>query len=107
MTDVYRDVYRDDPPPLRQRVHALYVWIAVYADGSEGIVSADVPFEATVRHMPLMSSQHATAAALRPVAERIRAEALRQAGRDMHVELRQFRLVADQPPQPPWSDEQT
>ena len=100
-------LYHDLPTPSAQRVHALYVWICVNDDNSEGIVSADVPFEGVTRHMPLMSSQPATAAALRPIAERIRDEARRQAGREMRVELRYFALAeTPEPVRVSWSDEQ-
>jgi hypothetical protein len=83
-------IYRDAPPAASQRVRALHAWIAIYPDGSEGIMSADMTFDGQRRHMPLLSSQRATAESLRPIAERVRDEALRQAHRDIRIELRRF-----------------
>lgn len=99
-------VYRDMPPPAAQRVSRLWAWIATHDDGSEGIISADLPFEGVSRHIPLLSSQRATALALRPVAERVRDEAMRQSNRRVTIALRAF--SADDPQPTPievnWSD---
>ena len=87
--------YIDNAPDSSQRITVLHVWVSILEDGSEGIVSADLPFETVTRHMPLLSSRYTTAVALRPLAENIRDEALHQAGRVMRVALRTFTLLAE------------
>ena len=78
-------------PPNDGPVVCLYVWIGIWRDGRESILSADLPLPGIgMRHMPLMSGKRDVAESLRPLAFQLRA-ASRQSADPMHdVELRTF-----------------
>jgi hypothetical protein len=91
------DLFLDMPPPESQRITEIHVWIAKYHNGSQGIVSADLPMPngLGMRHMPLMSSKRHAAEALEPMAHRARRLAMHQADRIVRVRLVTFRAVPD------------
>jgi hypothetical protein len=80
----------DIPPPPEQRVNHLFVWIMLNDDGSEGIISADMPMEMGMRHSPLMSSKRDVAMRLRPIAERIAALTSTERDKPVTVVMRTF-----------------
>jgi hypothetical protein len=84
------DTLIDIPPPPDQRITQLFVWIMLNDDGSEGIVSADMPMEMGMRHSPLMSSKRETAMKLRPIAERIGSLTSTERDKPVTVVLRTF-----------------
>ena len=82
--------FLDLPHKPDQKVRTIWAWIAIYTDdGTEGIISADMPFQGTTRHLPLMSSQRHTVEALAPLARKIQREAT-NAGYQCRVVLREF-----------------
>lgn len=85
--------YIDAPPPPEQRITELHVWIAIYPDGSEGIVSADLPLSFGTRHSPLLSSKRKVAESLGRLAREVQRAAMHQAQRIVRVELRTYRLT--------------
>lgn len=87
------NLYIDNPPPSEQRIDALHVWIATYADGSEGIVSADLPLASGLgmRHMPLMSSKRELVERMEPLARSVQKAAVRQAKRITKLDLVTYR----------------
>jgi hypothetical protein len=90
-------VYLDTPPPTGRRITELHVWIAIYPDGSEGIVSADLPMPNGLghRHMPLMNSSRASAEAAEPIARRVQRHAMHSSMRIVKLKLVTFRVSAD------------
>jgi hypothetical protein len=91
-------IYLDQPTPKGQRISALHVWIAVYADGSEGIVSTDIPMPdgQGMRHMPLMSSDLDLAKSLEVRARRLQVAAIHQADRIVRMRLVTYRRSAEE-----------
>jgi hypothetical protein len=81
-----------DLPNPTKPITEIYVWIAVHANGGEGILSADLPTPVGPRHMPLMSSDRDIAEGMGGVARAIEM-ASRAAGTWVTVEMRSFRLV--------------
>lgn len=68
----------------------LYVWIAVYPDGSEGMLSRDMPTPWGKRHMPLFTSKLDVAQKMQRIAELIQTEAEAQ-GEKFDIVMRAFR----------------
>jgi hypothetical protein len=66
------DVLIASVPTPGQFIRELHLWIATYADGTEGIVGGNLGMGMT----PLMSSRRATAERLAALAERARAASL-------------------------------
>lgn len=63
------DILLDQPgsPPIT----SVSMWIGTYADGTEGVISVDLPLLPGVqRHMPLMHTRREVAERFRPVAEK-------------------------------------
>lgn len=89
------DLYLDAPPPGDQRIRQIHVWIATYANGSEGIISADLPMPVGLgtRHMPLMNSKRDVAENLQPLARRAQRAAMHQADRIVSIRLVTFAAV--------------
>ena len=51
-----------NPKPADSTVEKLFVWLAIYEHGTEGIISRDIVIpDIGTRHVPLMSSKRATA----------------------------------------------
>jgi hypothetical protein len=84
------DSLLDIPPPPDQRVTQLFVWLMINEDGSEGIVSADLPMEFGTRHAPLFTSKRETAEKLRPIAERVGLLTSEERGKPVTIVLRTF-----------------
>jgi hypothetical protein len=76
-------------PPAERKIDDLWAWIAVHADGGEGIISADMPIRKAIRHMALVSSRLYLAEAFRPIAEVVRSLS-EDYGRPMVPELVHF-----------------
>lgn len=73
----------------------VFIWIGHYADGTEGMLSADFVMpvatgERVTRHMPLMSSQRVPAAEMAPIARNIQSASQHAPRRIVRVELRRF-----------------
>jgi hypothetical protein len=82
--------FTDIPPEDTQRIDELWCWVAVHANGAEGIMSATVPYLGTT---PLISSRHATAdGPMRKSAREIQRAAMHQADRIVRLELRRYVL---------------
>jgi hypothetical protein len=88
-------LYLDVPPEPDQRVIEIHAWIATHADGSEGIVSADIPMPMGMRHSPLLSSKRTVAEKLEPLARKIRQQAMHQANRVVSMKLITFRRIEE------------
>lgn len=86
------DLYIDQKPDPEQRITELHVWVAIYGDGSEGIISADATIAGQLRHMPLMSSKLGTAHVLRPLAQRSAAMGA-ESDHEIRIELRTFKAI--------------
>jgi hypothetical protein len=78
-------------PPITE----LHVWIGHYAQGGEGLISADLPMpgDLGMRHMPLMNSSKRVAASLAPLARQAQSASQHVAARITRIELRTFRMV--------------
>lgn len=73
------------PTPPEQRVHEIFVWVAINPDGSEGIIATDM--------VPLFTSRrHVAEGALRKTAEMLRTEG-RKIGVEFRIELRHYTLA--------------
>jgi hypothetical protein len=79
----------DDRPPPEQRVAMLYAWVAIYPNGSEGIISGIVP---TIGATPLISSQSRSALRLESAARRCQ-DLSAQRGEPIRIELRAFQAI--------------
>lgn len=90
------DLHLDMPPPPSQRIRELHCWIAVYADGSQGILSADMAMDFGTRHTPLISSKREVAESLEPMARRAQRAAMHQSNRITHLRLLTY--VLQEPP---------
>jgi hypothetical protein len=84
------DALLDIPPPPDQRVTQLFVWIMINDDGSEGIMSHDLPFAMGTRHAPLMTSKREAAEKMRPIAERVGLLTSEERGKPVTIVLRTF-----------------
>jgi hypothetical protein len=91
------DLYVDQPPPADQAIVELHCWIAVEADGGEGIMSGDIEMPGGLgrRHTPLITSKLEVAALMKPMAQRAQALAERTTGRPITIKLVSFRRVDD------------
>lgn len=76
-------------PPFRE----LWLWIGHYADGSERLMSADLPLAGCMRHMPLMNSRREIADQLGGIARRIQNASQHGDAPIVRIELRQFRAA--------------
>lgn len=83
------------PLPASPPIVELHLWIGHYAGGGEGLLSADFPLPGAdaigLRHMPLMSSDRAKTAAMKPIARRVQSNSQGTASRITRIELRTFR----------------
>jgi hypothetical protein len=87
MTDTLLDI----PPPPDQRITQIFVWLLIDTkDGSEGIISHDLPMAMGTRHAPLMASKRATAMKMQPIAERVASATSTERGRPIETVLRTF-----------------
>ena len=93
-----------DLPPTRQGqpIDQIWIWIGVHADGSEAMISADLPMllstgVETMRHMPLLHSTRAGAEAMHGLARRIQREAMHRSDRLIRIELRCYTPRKDPP----------
>ena len=84
-------ILADFPPDAGQRVHVLYAWIATHPDGSEGIMSADLPMFEGMRHVPLLSSKRHVVENMRDLVEQIVSMSV-AAGTPIKYELRTYRI---------------
>lgn len=81
-------------PPASPPFTELFVWIAHHADGSEGILAADLePVRGVKRHMPLMNGHRDMAERMTNRAKAIQSSSQHTKHRIVRVELRRF--VAD------------
>jgi hypothetical protein len=89
-------VYLDDPVDPAARITELHVWILVYPNGAESIMSVDLPIgvHGEVRHTPLMSSRRNVAALAARIAQRVVADYVSIRDGGVRAELRSFRVVA-------------
>jgi hypothetical protein len=81
-------------PPIRE----IYTWIGHYADGGEGMLSADFPTPGGlggVRHMPLLNSRREVAETMAPLARRIQSASQHAVSRITKIELRTFKAASD------------
>lgn len=87
------DIQLDFPgsPPMRE----VHIWIGHYADGTEGMLAADLPLPGmdVTRHMPLMSSRRETAENMRSLAEHIRSLSKHGHAEMVRIELRTFQAI--------------
>ena len=82
-------------PPPDQRVRRVYAWIAIHDDGSEAIITAQLPLAGNQpRYMPLVSSKPAGATAQIALA-RAFADASARDGRPVRIVLRSFGPASD------------
>lgn len=87
-----KNIIFDQTVPKDQRITELHVWIAINEDGSEGILSADIPFPGGMtRHCPLLNSKRDVAERLRDQAEMMQKLA-ELSGTPLKIELRTFTL---------------
>lgn len=86
------DYFRDDPA-AGQRIETLWAWVAIHADGREGVWSADMETPIGPRHMPLVTSKRDVAERLAAVVLQLQRAALAETGKPIHAELREFRVV--------------
>jgi hypothetical protein len=85
------DEMPDLPPPAAQRINQLHCWIATYPNGSEGIISADMPMPGYgIRHMPLMASKREVAEGLAGLARRAQRAAMHKTDRMIRIRLCSF-----------------
>lgn len=78
------------PPGEDNRVYELHCWIAIYPDGREGIMSADMDLAMGVRrHAPLLSSKREVTERLGEIA-RLAQEKSVAAGQPVKIVLRSF-----------------
>lgn len=83
------DLYLNWPPPEGQRIETIHAWICTQEDGSEGIMSADMPGPPGMlkRHIPLLSSQRHLAEAFLPLVDRLVSAARSQTGSKLTARL--------------------
>lgn len=92
--------FQDLPPTMPgHKLDEVSIWIGVHADGSETILSADLPMRHSdgspaMRHMPLMHSQREGAERHHDLARRIQREAMHRSDRLIKIELRTFKKAA-------------
>jgi hypothetical protein len=91
--------FQDLPPTTPgHRLDEVSIWIGVHVDGSETILSADLPMQYSdgtpaMRHMPLMHSMRERAEPFAGLARKIQREAMHRSDRLIRIELRTFRKV--------------
>jgi hypothetical protein len=92
--------FQDLPPTTPgHRLDEIHIWIGVHTDGSETILSADLPMQYSdgspaMRHMPLMHSQRDRAEQCAELARLIQREAMHRSDRLIKIELRTYRRAA-------------
>jgi hypothetical protein len=91
--------FQDLPPTTPgHRLDEVSIWIGIHVDGSETIISADLPIQHSdgtwvTRHMPLMHSMRERAEPFACLARKIQREAMHRSDRLIRIELRTFRRV--------------
>ena len=82
--------YADISIEESQRIEELWCWVAVHANGAEGIMSATLPYIGTT---PLISSEQRLAdGPMRKSAREIQRAAMHQADKIVRIELRRYVL---------------
>jgi hypothetical protein len=71
-------------------VSTLYAWIALFADGSEGLLSRDMQTPFGRRHLPLITSKLDVANHMEAVAKQIQTESVKR-GLRFKIVMRTFR----------------
>lgn len=82
-------------PHLKGRIlEEILIWVSVPADAGEGMIAADMPIQTAaglqMRHMPLLSSNHAQAQRMRGMAERVARAVLAETGKPLPLKLLRF-----------------
>lgn len=81
--------FLDQPPDDTDRVHELWCWVGIHANGGEGILAGGLE---GLGYVPLITGSAATAEKMRAMAREIQRESMHRADRFVRLELRRYVL---------------